>query len=212
MVPCPMAPEGTNAVTIKLTFRPREHPDEDVFEKYVFNRLSEKETADFEEHLLVCEKCNITLEQTQEYIRLMKAGTAAYLTEHKGTLATRFGERGFRWNAAAACAILLTCLTAVLSWRSPPAAPQAIVLDAYRGATSEAPAGQPLDLQIDLKDLPQAASYRVEVVNADGRRVWFGGTPARLSKGLPPGVYWVRLSNDKGELLREYGMSAVKAR
>jgi hypothetical protein len=46
----------------------------------------------------------------------------------------------------------------------------------------------------------------VEIVDATGRRVWFGGTPARLTKGLPPGVYWVRLSTDKGESLREYGL------
>ena len=90
--------------------------------------------------------------------------------------------------------------------------PQDVVLDAYRGAASEAPAGQPLDLKIDLKDLPQAAGYRVEVVDATGRRVWSGGTPARLTKGLSPGLYWVRLSTNTGEPLREYGISVVRSK
>ena len=49
-----------------------------------------------------------------------------------------------------------------------------------------------------------------EVVDATGQRVWFGGTPARLTKGLAPGTYWVRLSTDTGEPLREFGLIAVR--
>jgi hypothetical protein len=68
----------------------------------------------------------------------------------------------------------------------------------------------PLDLKIDLTDVQPAAGYRIEVVAATGRRLWFGGTPARLRKGLAPGTYWVRLSTDTGELLREYGLTVVR--
>ena len=91
--------------------------------------------------------------------------------------------------------------------------PKTILLDAYRGFTaSEVPSAQPLDLEIDLTGVRPAAGYRVEIVDAAGRRVWFGGTPARLPKGLQPGVYWVRLSTDTGEALREYGLTAFKAK
>ena len=86
------------------------------------------------------------------------------------------------------------------------------MLDAYRGGTSEAPAGKPLDLKIDLKDVPPAAGYRVEIVDATGQRVWFGGTPALVTQGLIPGIYWVRLSTDSGDLVREYGLRTSKAR
>jgi hypothetical protein len=195
-------------VTSKLTFLPNPHPDEDVFEDYAFDRLSEKKTADFEEHLLVCERCQDKFVQVDEYVRLMKAATAAYVTEHG--LPPRTRERGLRWNAAAAAVLLLTCLTALLSWRTPSGEPKTVALDAYRGGVSEAPAGQPLDLKIDLKDVRPAAGYRVEIVDSAGRRLWFGGTPARLTQGLAPGVYWVRLSTDTGEALREYGLHAVK--
>jgi hypothetical protein len=102
-------------------------------------------------------------------------------------------------------------LTALLSWRTPSGETKAIVLEAYRGAASQVPAGQPLDLKIDLRDVRQAPGYRVEIVDATGHRVWFGGTPAKLTKGLAPGVYWVRLSTDTGEPLREYGVSAVQS-
>lgn len=199
-------------MTTKLTFRPGEHPGEDVFENYSFDRLSDKETADFEEHLLTCEACQSALTRTDEYIRVMKAATAAYLTEHKGRLRHRLRKREVRWNATAAAVILLTCVTALLSWRTPSGEPQTITLDAYRGATSQAPAEQALDLNVDLKDLPPAKSFRVEVVDATGRRVWSGETPARLTKGLSPGIYWVRLTTNTGEILREYGLNAVKSK
>jgi hypothetical protein len=72
-----------------------------------------------------------------------------------------------------------------------------------------ASAGTPLDLKIDLKDVRPAAAYRVEVVDASGRRIWFGGTPAHLAKGLSRGIYWVRLFTDSDELLREFGLTVT---
>jgi len=197
-------------VTRKLTFIPNAHPDEDFFEKYAFERLTEEETIRFEEHLLICERCQAMLAETDESIRLIKAATAMYISEHRKRSAVRVRFRGslLGWNAAAAAVLVLTCLTTLLSWRTPSGEPKAVVLEAYRGASSRAPAGQPLDLLIDLKDVPPAAGYRVEIVDAAGRRVWFGGTPARLTNGLTPGIYWVRLSKDTGEPLREFGLDA----
>jgi hypothetical protein len=189
-------------VTMKLTFIPNNHPSEDRFENYVLGRLSERDVAEFEEHLLVCERCQRTLAETGEYVQLMKAATAVYICNRAGTRG-----RGLRRNTAAAAVLLLTCLTAFFSWRAPSVEPKTIVLEAYRGTPSEAPAGRPLDLQIDLKELQPAAGYRVEVVDAAGRRVWTGGTPARLTAGLGPGIYWIRLFSNGGKLLREYGLN-----
>jgi hypothetical protein len=191
-------------VTIKWT--PDQHPDEDIFEAYAFDRFSGGEAAAFEEHLLVCERCQHTLAEADEYIRLMKAATAVYLVKRP---AKRFLVHGLRRNAAAAALLLLTCLTALLSWRSPAGDAKTIALEAYRGAArATAPAGQPLDLKVDLREVKPSAGYRIEVVDANGRRVWFGGTPAHLTKGLAPGSYWVRLFTDGGELLREFGLTA----
>jgi Putative zinc-finger len=196
---------------MKLTFKPNHHPGEDVFENYAFDRLSEREAAHFEEHLLVCESCQSKFAEADEYIQVMKAATAAYVTEHNGSPPSRPRERGLRWNAAAAAILLLTCLTALLSWRTPSAEPRVVTLNAYRGTVSETPSGRPLDLRIDFKDVPTAPGYRVEIVDATGRRVWFGGPPVRLAKGLPPGVYWVRLSTGGGEPLREFGLRAMRS-
>jgi hypothetical protein len=189
-----------------------------VFEEYVFDRLSNTEASGFEEHLLICEECQDTLDNTTHYIRLMKAATAAYATGRTRVFAPllaplpRFRSDGLRRNAATAAVLLLMCITALLSWRTPVADPKTITLEAYRtgdaSAVPQAPAGRPLDLKIDLKDLPAASGYRVEVVDASGRRVWFGGTPAHLDKGLARGSYWIRLYTDTGELLREFGLHA----
>jgi hypothetical protein len=187
---------------------PKRHPQEDVFEDYAFDRLSGNPAAKFEEHLLICETCQATLAKTEEYILLMKAATGRYVLERAGASPTRRGH-GLRRNVAAAAILLLAGLTALLSWRTP-TDPFVIALDAYRGAaTSKAPAAQPLNLKIDLKDVRPAPGYRVEVVDSTGRRVWFGGTPARISKGLPQGDYWVRLLTDSGDLLREYGLLVI---
>lgn len=188
-----------------LKIMPNKHPHEDVFEDYAFDRLLGNDAAKFEEHLLICEKCQGTLAKTEEYILVMKAAIAAHSSEHAVSSPSR-RSTGLRRNAAAAAILLLTCITALLSWRTP-SDPVVIVLDAYRGAaTSRAPAAQPLNLKIDFNDVRPSPGYRVEVVDSTGRRVWFGGTPARINNGLPKGDYWVRLLTDSGELLREYGL------
>lgn len=191
-----------------MKLMPIRHFSDEVFEDYAFNRLSEEPKADFEEHLLICEECQSNLAKTDEYIRLMKAAAAGYIAGSSGVSPTplRARPRDLRWNAAAAAILLLTCLSALLSWRTPPGDPHTIVLEAYRGEGASAPAGQPLALQFDLKDVRAAAGYRVEIVDVTGRRVWFGGTPASVTKGLIPGTYWVRLLTDSGELLREFGL------
>jgi hypothetical protein len=195
-------------------FRNQRHPEEEIFENYVFQRLSDQDVEDLEEHLLVCEECRVTLCETEDQIRLMKAATAAYIAKHPLTRAgfrkPAFVSTGMAWNVAAAAVLLLSCLTALLSWRSPMGDPKTIALDSYRGDTMLVPARQPLDLKIDLKDVPKAPGYRVEVVNAAGGRVWFGGTPAHVPQGLEPGTYWVRLSTNAGAALREYGIRAEK--
>lgn len=195
-----------------MTQMPARHPHEDIFEDYVFERLAEPESGAFEEHLLVCEPCQDKLTEVEEYIQVMKAATAAYADApslHVAQPAKR-RDNGLRWNAAAAAILLLTCLSALLSWRSPPGDPKKVDLQAYRGGGdlvfAQAPAGMPLDLTIDLKDVRPAQGYRVEIVDTTGRRVWFGGTPAQVSKGLTAGSYWVRLATDAGEPLREFGL------
>ena len=201
-------------MTIEWT--PDTHPEEDVFEDYAFARLREEDASGFEEHLLVCEDCQHALARTDEYILLVKAAVAADAArERKPRLERfRFRDHQLRWNTVGAAGLLFACLMAmaVLSSRTLRSGPQTVVLEAYRagGISAIAPAGRPLDLNIDLTDVQPAARYQVEVVDATGSRVWLGATPARLTKGLAPGTYWVRLSTDTGQPLREFGLTAAR--
>jgi hypothetical protein len=198
---------------VTIMWTPVRHPPEDVFEDYSFGRLRLAAVSDFEEHLLICEACQHLLAKTDDYICLMKAAAAEYVAESR-ILPYQIPVRahGLRLNAIAAAVLLLTCLTALLSWRSPLGDPKTVFLEAYRAggvsAFARCPAGRPLDLKIGLTDVQPSSGYRVEVVDTVGHRVWFGWTPARLTKGLRPGTYWVRLSTDTGESLREFGLVA----
>lgn len=100
-------------------FIPSLHPAEDVFENYAFNRLTDYETANFEEHLLICETCQSTLEQTDAFVRLMKTAAAAYVVEHSRTSPTKLGtrSRGSRGNMPAAAVLAFSCMTALSSWK-----------------------------------------------------------------------------------------------
>jgi hypothetical protein len=61
-------------------------------------------------------------------------------------------------------------------------------------------------LQPDLSGLPSWPSYRLEVVDAAGARLWQGVFPGPAAPRMRPGVYFVRLYSPAGELYREYGL------
>src|ERR1700677_3149651 len=90
---------------------PSMHPSEDVFENYALNKLRGQVTADFEEHLLICEECQSTLAETDDHVRFMKAAMAAYVPPP-------VRAHGFRWNAPAAAILILASFSALLSWRT----------------------------------------------------------------------------------------------
>ncbi len=61
------------------------HPTEVTWEEYAFGRLNEKRTPALEEHLLVCELCQASLEELTGYIQLMKAELAKASLMNQGT-------------------------------------------------------------------------------------------------------------------------------
>ena len=191
----------------------RAHPSEEALEEYAFNRLSEKESAPLEEHLLLCQVCQERLAETDEYIGLMKLAArelqaAPMAGRRRGLL-----ERGFVWAGAAAAA----CAVGILLFvpHVPAENPQRVELLAFRGGEeiSHATAGHRVSVAIDVSDLSPSAAYRLEVVDATGREEWrgkgvaSGGTLSlEISRSLSRGVHWVRLSSARGELLREFGL------
>jgi hypothetical protein len=189
------------------------HLDDEEIERYSMGAMPEAAIAPFEEHLLVCEPCQLRLAQTDAYVGAMRQASARLRTEPL--------KRGLPWlrfpRLVPALAGMAVAIVAAGLWISRPdmgeAHPFAVDLEATRGAAIEAraPAGRWLLLRLDLANLPASSSYRLEMVDRFGSRIYQATVAAQGSKagfmvpGTQPGIYFVRLYRPPGELLREYG-------
>ena len=189
------------------------HADEEEIERYSMGAMPEGAMAPFEEHLLVCEPCQLRLAHTDVYVSAMRQASARLRTEPL--------KRRLPWlrfpRLVPALASLAVAVVAAGLWIGRPdmgqAHPFAVDLEATRGAAIEAkaPAGRWLLLRLDLTNLPASSWYRLEMVDRFGKRVWQATVPAQGSRavfkvpGAPPGIYFVRAYRPPGELLREYG-------
>jgi hypothetical protein len=118
-------------------------------------------------------------------------------------------------------AVLLVVAGTTMAWRiqSSPAAMatvatiRLIALRGGEGDVAHVPSGRPLELVFGRNDLAADLSYRAEVVDASGRRMWNGNVriaeqslSIRVDRPLAAGAYWVRLYTSTGQLLREFGL------
>jgi hypothetical protein len=197
------------------------HPTEELLEEYSFGRIHEPALATLEEHLLICPFCQSRLEQIEDYAALMKSAAAELERERMAF------TRPPLWltvphipaiKMILAAALLVFSVSATLAWHhQPPAEAAEVMLAALRGGEADgmahAPSGRPLKLAMNGSHLPPSPAYRLEVVNAAGANIWNG--PAQPMDGMlsslvekspGPGVYWVRLYNSDGRLLREFGL------
>jgi len=186
------------------------HMDTETLERYSMGSSSPEEIEYLETHLLTCDACRNRLNETDSFLVAMR--TAAKQSRREAVAAGR-GWRFPAWFpafAAVACGLLLV-IAALRSVQSPAPAVE-VVLTAMRsnGSGSGAPTGRELRLVPDLTGLPEAPSYRLEIVDHTGRRQR-QGILARTSggiqlPGLSAGPYFVRLYLPSGELVREYGL------
>ncbi len=202
---------------------PDPHPDDERLEQYALGRLDEIQSAPVEEHLLICPACQDRLFQTDEYLASMRS-VAPRLRSEDEARQRRSWLVLFRWPALnpawAAALLLVLALVLARPWRwAPrvPAVPAVVMLQVSRGNAAaplpEAPAGRPLVLVAGTSQLAEAPRYRIEVVNAAGRRIHSataqpenGQLRAVLDGALAEGLYFVRLYSPSGPLLREFGL------
>lgn len=189
------------------------HMDADQIERYSLAVLPAEELEEVEEHLLLCDSCRRRVQEVDGYVATM-AAAAREVRHEERSVRSRF----LRFLLPAAAVLALLAGASVLTNRSgervPAGAPFAITLEATRGAPEHAvPVGRPLTLEFDLATLPAAATYRIEVVDQSGSKLWSGtatsaGAQATShARALDRGYYFVRLSLMSGELLREYGLT-----
>jgi hypothetical protein len=196
------------------------HINEEEIERYSMGAMPEAAIAPFEEHLLICESCQLRLAQADVYVPAMRQASAR--------LRAAPGKRGLSWlrfpRLVPALAGMAVVVVAAGLWIGRPdmgeAHPFAVDLEATRGAAIEAkaPAGRWLLLRLDLANLPASSWYRLEMVDRFGSRVWQATVPAQGSEtgfkvpGRQPGIYFVRVYWPPGELLREYGFEVESPR
>jgi len=207
-----------------------QHASDDALEQYLFGGLDEQEVASMEEHLLVCSTCQARLEETESFVTAMRSAARKLRAEPPSVweeLRSRFSRLMAMptpvWATAAVAALIVCALALAPSMLTrPTAAPVfAVALEAARGiegqVESRVPANTPLRFSVNLSELPLHDSYRVEVVDAQGKpeveltvAAANGRLTADTGRALGAGRHWVRLygSNDPQTLLREFGVRA----
>lgn len=184
--------------------------DEEIIERYSLRLMSEEESAEFEQHLLVCEACQTKLDETDTFVASVRAAA----TRIEEPARSRWAIPAWGWAGALALAgISVMVVTPVYRQMFSPA--MVIALEATRGeATPQAPAGTSISLRPDVAGLAQQDSYPVELVNASGTTVWTGKTTgSQPSANIPAqkeGVYYVRLYSAQHQLLREYALRVTR--
>jgi hypothetical protein len=212
-----------------MQFRTDRHPSDEVLEQYSMGRLDERTSQAFEEHFLICSRCQDNLAFTDAFRKGMQSA-ALELRREAGVAGLNAGPReasGFRglfalpapvWALGMAALVFLA--VAGSRWSSlhqSMAQPALVLLQSNRGAgnplESSVPAAKPFILVLDAKDLSSQPRYRLEIVDGANREV-FGSSAvqnnnqlrATVTKGLPKGDYYVRVYGT--ELLREYSLHA----
>ena len=199
------------------------HLTEEQIEKYAMGKLSPVCCEDLEEHLLICNSCQLALEETDIYLTHMKAASARAeeANEHR-TMWSKFGGGLPHWVASPLPAFAgLACAAAiflVLYVPHPaPQKPQELTLESLRGGQLELPllqAKRPVQLKLDATGLAQSSSYAVNIVDESGHLVFESAASrsqdavvVRSELGLSAGKFLVRILDSKQQLLREFAIS-----
>jgi hypothetical protein len=196
-----------------------EHLSEELAEAYSMNRLSEGQAASVEEHLLVCEVCRTKVEETDEFVRVIRSAleTKQEEEQRQDQAERREVKRPF-WNVESGWAVTFAAVAVLLVVALVPhprsGTAVEVPLRAVRAeAASIAPAGRTLVFKADRKGSPESRGYFLQVVSSSGSTIAEAAgvsagedVTAQFGKGLRAGRYWVRLLNQERRLLREYDL------
>ncbi len=185
-----------------------EHLSDEVAEEFSRGKLAEEQLAYAEEHLLCCGICRHKVEEWDEFLHVLRL--ALKEKQDQPAKSSRWSH-GRGWMAAIAFAALI--VVAVVIPRQ--ALPETVVtLRAVRDSeSSRAPAGRALMFKADTQGAQQARTYRLQVVRSSGQlandlpaATEGDHVSAKLERGLSAGSYWIRLCNENGVILREFGL------
>jgi hypothetical protein len=181
--------------------------------------MRDEELETTETHILACDSCVARLETMEIQLEATKMALAEF---HQETVQKNYAAaaKSSRWawlklptlSLAGAGAALAIALAIVPKFTTVERSVSAVM----GSEVTAIPAGRPLLLHLNAKDLPEE-KVSVQVVSADGNEVWKGNSAihnatadAKLPKFHEKGNYLVRLyapgenSSTEGNLLREF--------
>lgn len=194
------------------------HISEETLEQYCMGRLPQTETEPVEDHLLICNLCQDSLAETEEFILVIRAAAEElqrnpvpepwWRTLWSGLAngLTAFPKPAL---AAAACALALFVIIPKGADKT-----ATVQLQAMRGPESaaQAPANATLTLRLPLGGVDPTGNLEVRVADSAGNIVQRAkadkadGQAVATVKGLSSGIYWARVYSGE-EMLVESGLN-----
>lgn len=217
-----MRSTGFNSV-LEMQQPELQHPTEETLENFLLHRMQDEELETTETHILGCDSCVARLEVMEIQLEATKIALADF---HKETVEKNYATAKtsrWAWLKVPTLSLAGAGATLALALAIGPRFTTSTVernVNAVMGSEVTAiPAGHPLLLHLNAKDLPEE-KVSVEVVSADGNEVWKGNSTihnaiadAKLPKFNEKGNYLIRLyetgsnASSEGNLLREYSFA-----
>jgi hypothetical protein len=197
----------------------RHQVSETTIEQYSMGKLVEPELGKFEEHYLICPRCQNEVAAMDAYLTAMRRAATRFEQPRTSLLELAWmalAGQHVRMMVPALAAVL--CLLIVFVPR-PEQKSRTVRLEALRGGTQIAAvgtSGSRLTLDLDLRGIDVGSNGFVELASASGDVVINDRLLADKDRGklelkhsLRPGRYWVRIYRDpsRDDLLREFGLT-----
>lgn len=198
------------------------HVPEDMLMGYSSGHLPDRALAGLEEHILMCEACQLHLQAIDEHMLIAAQAVKEVREERKAIKKVRtpgwlFGTPKIIWAMGLATAIVCVVTPLLRPGATLQRPPTEVSLTASRGSIQALvahPQAGKLTLKIDTSELLNLPAYQLQLVDAAGREIWSGPAPnlqqqirVALPDPLRSGQYWVRLWTPEHIQVREFGLA-----
>ncbi len=193
------------------------HESDDQLELYALDRLPDDAVERVEEHLIVCEVCCTRLDEVGTFAHSMRRALRELPPQQAPRRQGWF--EGWQLRLAIGGAVAFAVILAVVAYRNADSrtlAPVAsVTLSAMRGSSVAVTPAR--ETQLTLEGAPDGP-LTVQVVDSAGKELWSGTASGAnqtvrilVSRTLPVGTCFIRLKNQAGALLGEYGLEVSSA-
>ena len=202
------------------------HIEPEKLELYAMGRMSEEQSVQVEEHLLLCADCQDQLQEFDVFLQALRQ-VSVKVPKAQPSLGARLREffqslipARPTYALGAIAASVLAIVMLVPRQQQQALGTFAVNLESTRGdnltGAVTAPANYRLQLSLDLRGVAERENYSVTIASSSGDAIFTtratpAGTrlPVLADKPLRPGDYWIRVSEpaEPHALLREFSLT-----